>query len=208
MPVDMQGAIESSASDFASAITPAAWIAFGSLMLILLAVSLVMLFVGSAVELGYNRFNISLYERADNPPMSELFSRFSIYGRALWLRILMGLKIFAWSLLFIIPGVIAAFRYAMAPYILAENPDLTASEAINKSKELMNGHKVRLWWLQLTFIGWILLAGLTFGLGIVFLQPYIKAAETAFYLERTGRLPVEVQAEPAYSAPQAGTEQL
>jgi len=146
--------------------------------------------VGSAVELGYNLFNLSLYESGNAPKIESIFSRFSYFGNALLLRFLMFIKIFAWTLLFIVPGIIASFRYALAPYLMAEHPDLNASEAIEQSKQLMQGHKSRLFWLKLSFIGWYLLSALTGGIGWVFLAPYPKAAEAAFYLERTGRLPL------------------
>ncbi len=154
------------------------------------AYSIAIFIVGSAVELGYNLFNLSLYESGNAPKIETIFSRFSYFGNALLLRFLMFLKIFLWTLLLIIPGIVASFRYALAPYIMAEQPDITASDAIEQSKQLMQGHKARLFWLKLSFIGWYLLSALTGGLGWVFLAPYPKAAETAFYLERTGRLPL------------------
>lgn len=159
--------------------------------------------VGCAIELGYNVFNISLYESNGAPRIDSLFSRFSIFGNALVLRLLMFLKIFLWSLLLIIPGIVAAYRYSMAPYLLAEHPEMSASEAIEQSKVMMSGNKGRLFCLQLSFIGWFLLAALTAGVGYVFLAPYTKAAETAFYLDLTGRLPLPQAA--AYTAPNAGS---
>jgi uncharacterized membrane protein len=153
-------------------------------------IHIVFFLVGSAVELGFNLFNISLYTSRERPKFELLFSRFSIFGRALGLRILMFLKILAWTLLFIIPGIIAAYRYAMAPYLLAEHPDMTAMDAIELSKKMMCGNKGRLFCLQLSFIGWYLLAALTAGVGWLFLAPYPKAAVTAFYMELTGRLPL------------------
>ena len=159
--------------------------------------------VGCAVELGYNLFNISLYESKSAPRIESLFSRFSIFGSALVLRLLMFLKILLWSLLFIIPGIVAAYRYSMAPYLLAEHPEMSASEAIEQSKVMMSGNKGRLFCLQLSFIGWFLLAALTAGVGYVFLAPYTKAAETAFYLDLTGRLPLPQAA--TYTAPNAAS---
>ena len=87
----------------------------------------------------------------------------------------------------------------MAPYLLAEHPELTASEAIEQSKRMMAGNKGRLFCLQLSFIGWFLLAALTWGVGFFFLAPYTKAAETAFYLDLTGRSPLP--ATPVPTAP-------
>ena len=151
-------------------------------------VGIALFIVGSAVELGLDLVNIALYTAPGQPKFEVLFSRFSQFGRALYLRFLMWLKIFLWSLLFVVPGVVAAYRYALAPYLLAENPELTAEEAIEQSKSLMLGHKGRLFCLQFSFIGWYLLSALTGGVGWVFLAPYTKAADTAFYLERVGRL--------------------
>ncbi len=150
---------------------------------------LAMFIIGSAVELGFDMFNISLYTAPGRPKFDLLFSRFSIFGRALGLRFLMAVKIFLWALLFIIPGIVAAYRYAMAPYLLAENPDLTVPEAIEQSKQMMSGNKGRLFCLQFSFIGWYLLAAITSGVGWIFLAPYTKSANTAFYMELTGRLP-------------------
>ena len=147
------------------------------------------LIVGSAVELGYNSFNLTLYESKADPKIETLFSRFSYFGNALLLRLLSLVKVLAWTLLFIVPGIIAMFRYSMAPYIMAENPDLSATEAIEESKRMMAGHKWRLFCLQFSFIGWWLLVALTGGIGAVFLRPYAKAAIAAFYLDLTGRLP-------------------
>lgn len=161
-------------------------------------VGLAIFLVGAAVELGYDLFNVSLYTAPGQPKFEILFSRFSVFGRALALRLLMFLKILAWTLLFIVPGIVAAYRYAMAPYLLAEHPEMTAMDAIELSKQMMDGNKGRLFCLQLSFIGWYLLVLLTAGFGWVFLAPYTKAADAAFYMELTGRLPLDgAQAWPA-----------
>ena len=159
--------------------------AFGGLVF---AYAIAILIVGSAVELGYNKFNLSLYESKADPKIETLFSRFSYFGNALLLRLLMLVKIFAWALLFVVPGIIAMFRYSMAPFLMAENPDLSATEAIEESKRLMMGNKWRLFCLEFSFIGWWLLVALTGGVGAIFLRPYSKAAITAFYLDLTGRI--------------------
>ena len=158
-----------------------------------------MFIIGSAVELGYNRYNLALYEGSTAPKIETLFSRFSIFGSALLLRFLMFVKILLWTLLLIVPGIIAAYRYAMAPYLMAEHPDLSATEAIEQSKQMMSGNKWRLFCLQISFIGWWILAALTGGVGAVFLMPYTKAADTAFYLDLTGRLPASPYAYAAAS---------
>ena len=170
---------------------------------LILVYAIAIFIVGSAVELGYNRFNISLYESSDAPKIETLFSRFSYFGNAFSLRLLMFVKTLLWSLLFVIPGIIAAYRYSMAPYIMAENPDMSASSAIEESKYLMSGNKWRLFCLQLSFIGWYILAIFTAGIGGIFLIPYVKAAYTAFYLDLMNRRPASPSQAPAAPVPPA-----
>jgi uncharacterized membrane protein len=100
-----------------------------------------------------------------------------------------------WSLLFIIPGIIKSFPYAMTPYIIAEDPEIDAMAAIDKSQEMMRGHKMELFLLYLSFIGWYLLAGLTFGVGMIFLLPYVKTAEANFCVELRGKKVVTAELE-------------
>lgn len=107
--------------------------------------------------------------------------------KALGLKLFMFLFIFLWTLLLIVPGIVAAYRYAMAPYLMAQNPGMGIREAVNLSKQMMQGNKGRLFSLHLSFIGWALLAGLTLGLGLLWLNPYVKASEAAFYLNVSGQ---------------------
>lgn len=145
--------------------------------------------MGASVELGLNSYNTRLVQRVPQRPFSTLFERMSIFGRAIWLQLVMGFFIFLWSLLFIIPGIIAAYRYAMAPYLMAQNPNLTAMQAIEQSKQIMKGNKGRLFVLGFSFFGWALLAMFTCGIGMLFLRPYINASVAAFYLDVTNQLP-------------------
>ncbi|MFU8793231.1 MAG: DUF975 family protein [Acholeplasmataceae bacterium] len=88
---------------------------------------------------------------------------------------------FLWSLLFLIPGIIKSFSYAMTLYIIAENPTITATEAITRSREIMVGNKFRLFILYLSFIGWAILGIFTFGLAIIYIMPVIQASVLEFY---------------------------
>ena len=148
---------------------------------------LVLSLVGAVVTLGHNKYYIDLvlHNRADS--VGVLFERFDIFFKAVGLRIFIGFFVFLWSLLFIVPGIIAAYRYSMASYIMAEHPEVGIREAVNMSKQMMAGHKSRLFWLGWSFFGWMLLTALTFGIGSLWLAPYMSAAEAAFYIERTGR---------------------
>ena len=157
------------------------------ILAIIAVLAVVQLLIGGAIELGLKRYNLDLLTRENPPAFATLFSRFCIWGKAFGLRFMTSLLIFLWMLLFIIPGIIAAYRYALAPYLMAENPNMGVMEAISRSKELMAGNKWRLFCLHLSFIGWGLLCAFTLGIGYLWLMPYCNAAETAFYLEVTGR---------------------
>ena len=159
----------------------------GILVFLLLA-ALVQLIIGGAVELGHNRYYVGLIG-GETPPFSTLFSRFAIFGKALGLRLFMGLFVFLWALLLFIPGIIAAYRYALAPYLMAQYPEKGIRECVDESKALMDGYKGRLFCLHLSFIGWSFLCIFTLGIGCLWLNPYMSAAEAAFYLERTGQIP-------------------
>jgi len=88
-----------------------------------------------------------------------------------------------WTFLLIVPGIIKAFAYAMTPFILEENPELSTTEAIHRSRMMMKGHKFDLFWLWLSFIGWAILAILTLGIGFLWLSPYMTTATASFYEE-------------------------
>ena len=141
--------------------------------------------VGGAVTLGYAKFNLKL---ADQKPVSfaDLFSEFHRFGAGFMMQLLRMAYVFLWSLLFFFPGIYAAYGYAMTPYVLAENPEMTANEAITKSKELMNGNRWRLFCLEISFIGWDILCAFTLGIGYLWLTPYKQAARAAFYREVSG----------------------
>ena len=130
-----------------------------------------------------NAFRKLLVE-GDNDLVPNAFHLgFKPYLHNVWGMLLMYILIFLWSLLFLIPGIIKTYSYAMTPYILHENPDLTASEAIHRSRMMMKGHKFDLFWLQLSFIGWFFLSLFTCGIGFLWLQPYYYTAQAAFYEE-------------------------
>ena len=141
--------------------------------------------LGSFIGVGYAKFNLNLVDKK-NAAFETLFEYFSHWKTTTIARLLRALYVFLWSLLFIIPGIVAGFSYAMTDYILAEDPELTADEAISQSKSLMVGNKWRFFCLQFSFIGWDILATLAFGIGHLWLTPYKQAAYAAFYREVSG----------------------
>ena len=150
--------------------------------LVALVFTVVRFFLGSVVDVGHKSFYMGLVN-GEAPRFKLLFSYFPNWSSALVARLLVTLYTFLWGLLLVVPGIIAAYSYSMTSYILAENPGLSARDAMNESKRLMNGNKWRLFCLHFSFIGWEFLCGLTFGIGYIALIPYQAAAEAAFYQE-------------------------
>lgn len=151
-----------------------------------LVMAVVYYILGSIIEIGYCRFNLDLVDRQKEPEIGTLFGYFPHWKTTALAKLLQGLYIFLWSLLFIIPGIIAGYSYAMTGYILAEYPEMAASEAIDRSKAMMSGNRWRLFCLQFSFIGWDILSALTLGIGNLWLRPYKQAATAAFYREVSG----------------------
>lgn len=146
--------------------------------------------LGGTLELGYARFLLKQHD-GKNTEFNDLFSQFHRYGTGFAQHFLRGLYVALWSILLVIPGIMKSYSYAMTPFILAEHPELTATQAIEWSEELMEGHKMDLFILDLTFIGWEILAGMLWNLGHLVLNPYKNAAHAAFYrqlLEERRRL--------------------
>ena len=184
-------------------------------IVLLLVWGIVTLVIGGAGQLGYATYNLNLIDKAE-ARFKDLFSQFHRLGDGFCMKFFMGLYSFLWSLLFVIPGIVKRFSYAMTPYILAENPGMTANEAITQSRHIMKGNKWRLFCLGISFIGWNLLCMmpsiiaitalgtaiivtenllLLFGvipavipsvIGMFFLRPYMEAARAAFYRDLVG----------------------
>ncbi len=91
--------------------------------------------------------------------------------------------ILLWTLLLIIPGIIAGLSYSMVYFILAENPTISPMDAIRQSKEMMYGHKTEMFMLSLSFIGWCLLGVLSLGIGFLWIGSYMQTSMAIFYQE-------------------------
>ncbi len=155
-------------------------------ILIYLIMIIVALFVSYTLSIGFNYFTLNLV-RGNEFKFDNIFSRFNKIFKIFGLYFMMGLFIWLWSILFLIPGIIACYRYIMAPYIMAEDPEVGIMEAIGKSKELMKGYKWKFFCLEISFIGWILLSFLTAYIGLLWVVPYMQTSYAAFYLEVSGQ---------------------
>ena len=150
--------------------------------LVLLIIAIVQFIIGSFVSLGLARYNLNLIDGKE-ATVGQIFCHSSIWGKAVWLRLRMSIFIFLWTLLLIIPGIIKSYSYSMAGFIMSENPEMSAKEAMEVSMGMMKGNKWRLFCLQLSFIGWGILCIFTIGIGFLWLSPYMNAATAAFYDE-------------------------
>lgn len=118
--------------------------------------------------------------QSEKAGFSTLLDGFSIFFKAIWLQIVMSVFIFLWSLLLIIPGIISAYRYRQALYILIDDPSLGAMECIRRSADMMDGRKMELFELDLSFIGWVLLTMVPFV--SVWVTPYTSVCYAYYYL--------------------------
>ena len=142
-------------------------------------------FIGSFLIAGPLTVGFSLvainFVRKNNPQIENLFVPFNDYVRTLVLWLINTIFTALWTLLLIVPGIIKSLSYSMSYYILIDDITISANDARKKSMALMEGHKWRLFCLYCSFIGWILLSILTFGILLFWVMPYIKVAHAEFY---------------------------
>ena len=143
---------------------------------------------GGPLSLGIARIFLKLWHRQDFK-VEEMFHGFNEFTRSLVAYLLVAVYVFLWSLLLIVPGIIAAIGYSMTFFILADDPKIEAKEALRKSKAMMEGHKSEFFSLIISFIGWFLLACLTFGVGFLFLNSYVTMSSALFYQRLKGLNP-------------------
>jgi len=121
------------------------------------------------------------FNRSQSASFKNLFDGFSHFLQTFLLHIIKYIFVILWLLLLIIPGIIAILRYSMAYYIMVDNPGISGMEAIRRSKEMMNGHKVRLFYMWLSFLGWFIFGIVTLGIGFLYVAPYYEATKASFY---------------------------
>lgn len=129
---------------------------------------------------GYSFFVKNNHEKAK---LGELFYAFkNNYANSVVALLLQEVFLCLWTLLFIIPGIVKSYSYAMVPFLLADDPELQATEVITKSRQMMNGYKWQMFVLDLSFLGWEILSAITCGLvGIFYVNPYIYQTKAELY---------------------------
>ena len=135
---------------------------------------------GVLLGAGYCLYQLGI-RRGEEMPYLTLFDGFSFTGKLILLALVRYIFVFLWSMLFIIPGIIAAYRYRFAVYNLCENPEMGVMDAINMSKAQTAGFKWQLFVLDLSFLGWQILCGLTLGILSIWIQPYRAQTDIGFF---------------------------
>lgn len=139
------------------------------------------LVIEAPLALGLSMLYLGM-TRGEKVEVGNLFKGFNQFQNSLVLLLLQTIFTFLWSLLFVIPGIIKGLSYSMSFYVLAENPEMSGREALEESMRIMDGHKMDLFVLQLSFIPWMLLTTVTFGIAAIYVVPYVTQTTTNFYL--------------------------
>lgn len=178
--VAVNSAVQSGPAGGDSYLSTGALLAVLAVALVAMALALVWsVFVAGPVQIGMNRYFME--NRQGRTPFSTVWSIFGPgYLNVVKVNFLVSLKILLGSII-IIPGIYWSFCYALVPYLLAENPYMTTSRAMELSKELMEGEKWNYFVLGLSFLGWMLLGALCLGIGTLFVAPYLQATFAEFY---------------------------
>lgn len=148
--------------------------------------SFFVLIIGGPIMLGISIFSLALV-RNTAIDFDFVFKGFNNFGKSLGVFLLGGLIVILGYMLFIIPGIYLTYCYAMAFYVLADNPDMDVMEVLNKSKEMMEGHKFKLFRMHLRFAGLFFLCIFTLFIGLFWLIPYMRACTAMFYEDINGR---------------------
>ncbi len=136
------------------------------------------------LSVGYAYFNLRIYRGEAGDVVEAFAAGFKDYGKSLVGILWTYLFTFLWSLLFLIPGIVKALAYSMTPYILTDMPNVTAKDALRVSMKMTDGHKGEIFMMALSFLGWWLLTGLTFGiLAFFYTGPYTATSFAGLYEE-------------------------
>ena len=148
---------------------------------------LLKIFVFNPLQVGCYRF---FRKNAVDPTtgVGVIGEGFGSFGHVFLTLFLRDLFILLWSVLLVIPGVMKAYSYTMVPFIIKDNPKLTAGQVLARSRDMMRGNRMKLFVMDLSFFGWALLSAVTFGLVAVFwANPYYQCSKAALYLELSGQ---------------------
>lgn len=175
--------------------------AMDSILLVSQLFILLLTLVAAVMAAGYMWYALKLL-RGQRTSVDNVFDGFEYFVKVVVINALIYIFTLLWSLLLFFPGVIASYRYRQAVYILADHPEYGALQCIRESKRMMRGQKLNLFVLDLSFIGWYILCGITAGILLIWKQPYFDVTYAGFYEAVAGIAP-RVEAE-RDNAPRGG----
>lgn len=154
----------------------------GIFILIFIVLFIIKLLIVYPIEIGKNNFFMGIREEEKTLDSLIFIYKSGQLKNTIFTMFMKGLFQFLWSLLFIIPGIIKSYEYRMIPYILSENPEISRERAFEISKKMMKGNKWNTFVLDLSFLGWQILSGITIGiLGIFYVNPYVQSTNAELY---------------------------
>ena len=157
-------------------------IIFGETSFITFIVSLVVEFLLVPLQIGLNGYMMGFVQN-DTFNRDAIFAPYDDTFKIIGASILMSFVIMVGFIFFIVPGIYLAFSYALVPYLLVTNKDLSITETLELSRKMMNGHKLDLFVLGISFLGWMVLVPCTFGIILIWLYPYMMTATTKFFVD-------------------------
>ncbi len=138
--------------------------------------------IAGAMGVGYFSLNLKI-ARNQEYDLSQLFSGFKIFVKSLLMYLLVLIFVCLWSLLLLVPGIVAMFRYSFVYLVATDQPELSALQILARSQELTDGYKWQIFCLALRFLGWFILSIMSFGIGFFWSVPYFNQSITQLYLE-------------------------
>lgn len=177
---------ESLSDDPVEAWGPVAWtiLAVGATIILIWTVIMILvrIFIGNMIEIGSMRYYLENSEKKSSLRLILYGFQSGDYGKNTLTLFLRDLYSVLWTLLLIVPGIIKSLEYSMIPYILAENPKMSRKRAFELSKAMMDGQKWDAFVLDLSFIGWFILGGITLGVvDVMYTNPYVNTTWAELY---------------------------
>lgn len=160
-----------------------AYLIYSAIISISSTTVIVGLVLAGPMAYGLCRLTVNRVKGQGEVDLGDLFKGFTDnFTQSFLLGLLQSLFIFLWSLLFVIPGIIKAYSYSMAFYIMQDDPSKDWKTCLDESRAMMDGHKWQLFCLDFSFIGWMILGALCCGIGTIFVMPYQCTARANFYM--------------------------
>ena len=150
---------------------------------LLIVFTLVSVIISTVMSIGMCRFSLNYAYEDKEPELKDIFSGFPVILKAIGLCILLTLIVFVGVILLIIPGIIFSFMFSQSYYILADDNSKSIVQCLKESAAMMKGYKFEYFVLGLSFLGWFILGMIPFGIGLLWVIPYMNVTIASFYLK-------------------------